>query len=49
MNLPNPNKKAIGRGEGIGVAEECVEGNRAVKGATMGFQKISYKQPYSDN
>ena len=24
--------------EGIGAAEECVEGNGLVKGATMGFQ-----------
>ena len=35
--------------EGIGAAEECVEGNELVKGATMGFQKFSYKQPYSDD
>ena len=35
--------------EEIDAAEECVEGNEPVKGATMGFQKISYKQPYGDN
>ena len=35
--------------EGIGAAEECVEGNKLVKGATKGFQKFSYKQYYGDN
>ena len=35
--------------EGIGATEERVEGNGPVKGATMGFQKKSYKQPYGDN
>ena len=31
--------------EGIGVAEERVEGNGPVKGATMGFQKFSLNNP----
>ena len=35
--------------EEIGAAEECVEGNGPVKGATMDFQKNSYKQSYGDN
>ena len=29
--------------------QKSVEENEPVKGATMDFQKISYKQPYSDN
>ena len=35
--------------EGIGAAEECVEGNGPVKGTTMGFQNFSSKQPYGNN
>ena len=35
--------------ERIGVAEERVEGNRPVKGTTMGFKNFYYKQPYSDD
>ena len=31
--------------EGIGAAEERMEGNGSVKGATMGFQKISLNNP----
>ena len=34
---------------GIGAVEERVEGNRPVKGATMGFQKNSSKHPYDDD
>ena len=37
------------RTEGIGIAEECVEGNGPVKGATMCFKNLYYKQPYSDD